>query len=228
MASSGHHARHATRHGGVAESQLRPHPLTVHGRGEALDVDRARHQGHPPLGGARRPKPGGDALAHRDQGVRPTEEPALGPGPVDGPAMVHGTNQAGGRAESSQRRQPVVVGLMRVDHVDLEVLQHAPHRRDLGQEPPRTRGPLERDLLHQRNPGRADVRFERISQHAAKPDRVAARPEGPREVERGVRASGPPGIRHQVQDPEPSHRRPESAPRTAASTWETSIASRQR
>ena len=188
-----------------------PARLTVHGRGEALDVDRARHQGHPRLGAPTgRSRAAMPSLTAIRASVRP-KEPALGPGPVDGPAMVHGTNQAGGRAESSQRRQPVVVGLMRVDHVDLELLQHAPHRRDLGQ-----RAATDARSARARSPPPAESRTRGRALRARLPAcsqtrPVAAHPEGPREVERAdprfrSTRDSPPGAGSGAVSPAPRER----------------------
>ena len=149
-----------------------------------------------------------DALADRDQRVGPPEEPAGRRPGVRRPAMVHGADQPRPRAAARQGRQPVVVGLVGVDQVDLELPERAPDPPDLGGEPPWPRGPLEREPLHQRDPGRANVRLEHVAADAGEPHRVAALLEGPREVQRRIRAAGPPAVRDDVQDPERPHRRP--------------------
>jgi hypothetical protein len=84
--------------------------------------------------------------------------------------MMDGAHEAGCGAASSECCQPVVVGLVRMDHVDPEVPQGAPHPADLGRKPPGQRGPLERESLQQRHAGLADVGLEHVAAGAPEPD----------------------------------------------------------
>ena len=227
MTPSRNHPRDTSRDRGRAEPQLRPQGPAVRAGLEAPDVHRARHGGHPRVGHPRRVEPRGDALADRDHGVGPPEKPAGG-SVVDSPAVVHRPDQAHCRAGPRQSSQPVVVALVGVDDVDGAIPEHAAQRSDLGAEPPGPGGALERQGLDELDPRLADVRLEDVAANAGEPHRVASILLRARQVQRGVRAPGPPAVRHDVQDPERSHERLASAATTAASTSSTSIARRHR
>ena len=121
MAPARHHPRDAAGHRGISQPELRPHGLAGRVGREALHIHGARHDGHAGRGRPHGAQPLRDALADRDQRIGLPEEPAGGRPGVRGPAMVHGADQPRPRAAASQRRQPVVVGLVGVDQVDLEL-----------------------------------------------------------------------------------------------------------
>ena len=103
--------------------------------------------------------------------------------------------------------------------VDVELLQRPPDRPDLGRRAARAAR-----SARARAPPTSGTPAARTWVSSTSPRTQANQTEwprslrAPREVQRGIRAAGPPAVRDDVQDPERPHRRPASAATTAAST----------
>ena len=111
--------------------------------------------------------------------------------------------------------EPVVVGMMGVDDVD----PLAPDRGAQAQRVAGRRARGQREPREQLEARLARLRLEPIARDHAEEDFVAPRSEAGHQLERRVRAAGPPAVGGQVQDPERGHARTaRSAPRRSRTT----------
>ena len=108
-----------------------------------------------------------------------------------------GTAAGDGRSDA---REPVIVGMMRVDDVHplrAHELRQAPHVRERRE---RCHAGVEREPVDQVEPGLARLGFEAIARHHPESYRVSARPQSGDQPDHGIGAARPPAVGREVDD----------------------------
>ncbi len=199
MAACRREPGHAAQHRRVAQVELLADRGTAVAGLEAAEVHHSVHARQAVGGNAGAPGALLDLAADRDQCIGATVERDGRPVQAQRARIVEGADQRGRAAGPRQPAQPVVVGVVDVDHVHALGAHDGPYATEVGHRVDRVAPDLEGEPGQRLEAGLARFLLEAVARDQAEQDVVPAGPQAGEQADHGLGTARPPAIGHEVQ-----------------------------